>query len=275
MSLLNIFGGNKSAAPPGAHINIFDWDEAARLIKKYHVGLAAVDLPGSIQFRYEPLFDYCGMPLEERPEGARYNSRWLTPCLALGIRINDVCPEDRSRIVYNKGYSIGLSCYTSEIEKPEWADGKAWWPKSALAILNDGCLGMETDRNIEELAKYTQYELEEANRAIRPSMNNSFFFITIGGELYIERYDHLGNTYTMHASERFDEAKIKLYMCLLKEAKAKYDIRRLCGARVKKIILYGISYRKYKEKARRVYEFTRSVCEKQLGDSVRGVHECV
>lgn len=275
MNLLNIFGGNKSAEPPGAHINIFDWDEAARLIKKYNADQAVVDLPGSILLRFEFLLDKCGVPQGERPVGARYNSRWLTPCLKLWPHINDVYPEDRSRIIYDNYGGLYFSCYTSEEERPEWADGKAWWPKSALAILNDGCLGMETDRNIEELAKYTQYELEEANRAIRPSMNNSFFFITIGGELYIERYDHLGNTYTMNASGIFDEEKVKLYTSLLKEAKAKYDIRRLCGARVKKIILYGISYRKYKEKVRRVYEFTRSVCEKQLGDSVRGVHECV
>lgn len=263
MNLLNIFGGNKSATPPpGAHINIFDWDEAARLIRKYNAEYASVDLPGSIQFRLAPLLDDYGMPRKERPEWARYNSRWLTPCLKLYLHINDVYPEDRSRIIYDNYGGLYFSCYTSEEEKPEWADGKAWWPKSALAILNNGCLGMETDRNIEELANFTMYELGEAYQAIRPSMNNSFFFITIGGELYIEQYYPNGNTYTRHASEIFDEAKIKLYTCLLKAAKEKYDIRRLCGARVKKIILYGISYRTYKEKARRVYEFTRSICEK-------------
>lgn len=135
MNSLEAFAKNSSATASGACMDVFDWDEAARLIKKYNATTAGIGLAEDIEWTYgnilrdrEPV---------EKHSGAYYMSTWATPVLYLDIKIEELYPDDEERVIYDEYGDWALACYTSEEEAPEWADDTVWWPESALAILNE------------------------------------------------------------------------------------------------------------------------------------------
>lgn len=115
-------------------MNVFDWDEAARLIKKYNVRSAGLGLSEDIDWTYGELLA-CGAPID-KPSGVYYMSTWATPVLYLDIKIEELHPDDEERVIYDEYGDWALACYTSEDENPEWSDDEVWWPESALKILN-------------------------------------------------------------------------------------------------------------------------------------------
>lgn len=116
---------------------VFDWDTAARLIKKYNVRFASFgfaetasnDLTGII-YNFEPVRNQNCKPT---------TSSWATPVLYLDMPILDLDDEDMRLIMNDEVGVLGIRCYVMESERPEWADKKAWypvwWPLSALEVL--------------------------------------------------------------------------------------------------------------------------------------------
>lgn len=135
MDTLEAIGRRDAAAAMGNEMMVFDWDTAARLIKKYGVTYAALGLAEDIDWTCGDLYRN-GKPVDKKSSSAYYVSVWATPVMYLDMKIQDVLPEDEDRITTDEYGHWALECYVPQSERPDW-DGYTWWPHSALEILKD------------------------------------------------------------------------------------------------------------------------------------------
>ena len=100
-----------SLANMGKELMVFDWNEAARLIKEHNPKVASAGLHSDWEYTGGVIFE------DGEPVANTYTylaSTWATPELELDGKI--------------------YSCYKMQSEVPRWSE-KTKWPKSALKIL--------------------------------------------------------------------------------------------------------------------------------------------
>jgi hypothetical protein len=100
-------------ANKGNELKVFDWDKAAKLIKKEKPEIASAGLQGDWEYTGGEIFK-CGKPIPKEDTYVYLASTWATPELDM----------DGNRI----------DCYKMQSKTPNW-DSDTYWPDSAVTIL--------------------------------------------------------------------------------------------------------------------------------------------
>lgn len=114
---------------------VFDWDKAAKLIKKYGVDEAWLCLAEDTDTTTGKIFENY-RPIKEHVNGF-WISYWATPVLYLPITYNEVKKEDWPLVIEDDRGEWCFECYTTSDKHSDWADDTLVWPESALKILDD------------------------------------------------------------------------------------------------------------------------------------------
>lgn len=98
----------------GKEMKVFDWDQAARVIRDNMASEASAGLLEDWGYTGgEILSD--GKPVPKEESMAYLASTWATPVLRIG--------------------DLTIDCYRKQSEVPDW-DALTYWPESALEILS-------------------------------------------------------------------------------------------------------------------------------------------